>query len=169
MEDSCVSKTLKSTYAKNQIEDDDHLFLWPRGDRTPGICPTWNNGQCRLLLWCSKKMCGARDHRNGKTRTSLSTTTMLRLTGPLECRSFFCQKQHDSGPPSPILIRSVPLWLFPLPQAEASDEGSKIRNHWRDSRGIAEGTWQILKRDFQKFWDSCIRAKGEYVEGDGGN
>jgi len=50
MEESWVSKTQKSTYAKKQIEDDAHLFLWPREDRTLGICPTWNDGQCRLLL-----------------------------------------------------------------------------------------------------------------------
>jgi len=50
MEESCLSKTQKITYAKKQIEDDAHLFLRPRGDRTPGICPTWNDGQCRLLL-----------------------------------------------------------------------------------------------------------------------
>ena len=46
----------KSTYANKQIEDDADLFLWPRGDRRPGICPTWNDGQCRLLLWFSKKV-----------------------------------------------------------------------------------------------------------------
>ena len=34
-------------------------------------------------------MCGARGHRNGETRTSLSTTTMPRLTGPLKFRSFW--------------------------------------------------------------------------------
>jgi len=56
MEESWVSKTQKSTYAKKQTEDDAHLFLWPSGDRTSGICPTWNDGQCRLLLWCSKKV-----------------------------------------------------------------------------------------------------------------
>ena len=39
-----------------------------------------------------------------------------------------------------------PLWLFPLPQAEASDEGSKIRHHWRDSRGIAAVTWHSSKK-----------------------
>jgi len=56
MEESWVSKTQKSTYEKKQIEDDAELFLWPGGDRRPGICPTWNDGQCRLLLWCSKKV-----------------------------------------------------------------------------------------------------------------
>jgi len=35
------------------------------------------------------KMYSARGHRNGKTRTSLSTTTMPRLTGPLKFRSFW--------------------------------------------------------------------------------
>jgi len=41
------------------------------------------------VLRRSVKMCGARGHRNGKTRTSLSTTTMPRLTGPLKFRSFW--------------------------------------------------------------------------------
>ena len=56
MEVSWVSKTQKSMYGKKQIEEDAYLFLWPRGDRTPKICPTWNDRQCKLLLWCSKKI-----------------------------------------------------------------------------------------------------------------
>ena len=43
-------------------------------------------------------MCGERGHRNGKTRTSLSTTTILWFTGPLKFR-IFGQEQHDSDPP----------------------------------------------------------------------
>ena len=39
---------------------------------------------------------------------SLSTTTMPRLTGPLNF-AVFSQEQHDSDPPSPILTRSGPL------------------------------------------------------------
>ena len=89
-------------------------------------------------------MCGARGHRNGKTRSSLSTTTTLRLTGPLKFRSFWPRTAWQWPP---ILhTRSGPLWLFPLPQAEASDEGSKIWHHWRDSRGIAGGTWHNSKK-----------------------
>ena len=130
----------KARMQKKQIEDDAHLFLWPRGDHTPGICPTRNDGQCRLLLWCSKKVtwnCEATEM--GETGTSLSTTTMPRLTGPLKFRSFW---SRTTWPWSLIPhTRSGPLWLFPLPQAEASDEGSNIRHHWRDSRGIAAGTW----------------------------
>ena len=88
-------------------------------------------------------MCGARGHRNGKTRTSLSTTTMPRLTGPLKFRSFWPRTTWQW---SPILTRSGPLWLFPLPQAEASDEGSKIWHQWRYSRGNAAGTWHNSKK-----------------------
>ena len=90
-------------------------------------------------------MCGARGHRNGKTRTSLSTTTMPRLTSPLKFRSFLPITTWQWFP-VPHTHRSGPLWLFPLPQAEASDEGSKIRHHWKDSRGIAAGTWHNSKK-----------------------
>ena len=88
-------------------------------------------------------MCGARGHRNGETRTSLSTTTMLWLTGPLKFRSFW---PWTTWQRSPILTRSGPLWLFPLPQAEASDEGSNIQHHWRDSWGITVGTWHQFQK-----------------------
>jgi len=108
-------------------------------------------------------MCGARGHRNGETRTSLSTTTMPRLTGPLKSFSVFGQEQHDSDPPSPILTRSVPLWLFPLPQTEASDEGSNIRNYWRDSRGIAAGTWHNSKKGLPGMLPSMAETLGTAV------
>ena len=87
-------------------------------------------------------MCGARGHRNGKTRTSLSTTTMPQLTGPLKFRGFWPRTTWQLSP----IPHTHPIWPpenFPLPQAEASDEGSKIWHHWRDSRwitGIQEGT-----------------------------
>ena len=90
-------------------------------------------------------MCGARGHRNGETRTSLSTTTMPRLTGPLKFRSF-CPRTTWQWSPIP---HTHPIWppvTFSLPQAEASDEGSNIRHHWRDSRGIAAGTWHNSKK-----------------------
>ena len=89
-------------------------------------------------------MCGARGHRNGKTRTALSTTTMSRLTCPLKFRRFWPRTTWQWAP---ILHTHTiwPLWLFPLPQAEAWDEGSKIWHHWRDSRGIAAGAWHNYK------------------------
>jgi hypothetical protein len=90
-------------------------------------------------------MCGTRGHRNGKTRSSLSTTTILRLTGPLNFRSFW-QRTAWQWSPIPILSRSGPLWLFPIPQAKALDERSKIWHHWRDSSGISAGTWHDSKK-----------------------
>ena len=90
-------------------------------------------------------MCGARGHRNGKTRTSLSTTTMTRLSGPLKFRSLWPRRAWQWS----LIPHTHMIWppvIFPLLQAEASDEGSKIRHHWRDSRGIAAGTWKSSKK-----------------------
>ena len=63
-------------------------------------------------------------------------------------------------PQSPILTRSGPLWLFPLPQAEALDEGSKIRHHWRDWRGIAAGTWHNSKKGLSGMFPSMAEMLG---------
>ena len=73
---------------------------------------------------------------------------------------FFGKEQHDSDPPSPVLTRSGPLWLFPLPQAEASDEGSNIRHHWRDSRGITAGTWHNSKKGLPEMLPSMAETLG---------
>ena len=98
-----------------------------------------------MMVNADVKMCGARGHRNGKTRTSLSTTTMPWLTGPLKFHSFWPRTIWQWSP----IPHTHPIWplvTFPLPQAEASDEGSKIWHHWRDSRGIAVGTWHNSKK-----------------------
>ena len=64
-------------------------------------------------------MCGARGHRNGKTRTSLTTTTMPRLTGLLKFRSFWPRTiwqwspiphTHPIWPP--VTFSSSPNWCF---------------------------------------------------------
>jgi len=64
-------------------------------------------------------MCGARGHRNGKTRTSLSTTTMLQLTGPLKFRSFWPRTTWQWSPIPhthpiwpPVTFSSSPSWSF---------------------------------------------------------
>ena len=64
-------------------------------------------------------MCGARGHRNGKTRTSLSTTTMPRLTGPLKFRSFWPRTTWQWSPTPhnhpiwpPVKFSSSPSWSF---------------------------------------------------------
>ena len=54
----------------------------------------------------------------------------------------------------------APLWLFPLPQAEASDEDSKIRHHCRDSRGIAAGTWHNSKKGLPGMLPSIAETLG---------
>ena len=65
------------------------------------------------------EMCGARGHRNGKTRTSLSTMTTLRLTGPLKFRSFWPRTTWQWSPIPhthpiwpPVTFSSSPSWSF---------------------------------------------------------
>ena len=60
-------------------------------------------------------MCGARGHRNGKTRT----TTMLWLTGPLKFRSFWPRTTWQWSPIPhthlicpPVTFSSSPSWSF---------------------------------------------------------
>ena len=64
-------------------------------------------------------MCGTGGHRNGKTRTSLSTTTMPRLTGPLKFRSFWPRTTWQWSPIphthpiwSPVTFSCSPSWSF---------------------------------------------------------
>jgi len=64
-------------------------------------------------------MCGARGHRNGETRTSLSTTTMSRLTGPLKLRCFWPRTTWQWSPIPythpiwpPVTFSSSPSWSF---------------------------------------------------------
>ena len=122
MEESWVSKTQKSTYAKKQIEEGADLFLSPRGDRTPGIRPTWNDGQCTLLLWCSKKVtwkCAAQEatemvkpehhypprqcpaHRSFKISQFLAKNNMTLIPIP---------HTHTIWPP--VTFSSSPSWSF---------------------------------------------------------
>ena len=64
-------------------------------------------------------MCGTRDQRNGKTRSSLSTMTMLRLTDPLNFRSFWPRTAWQCSPIPhthqiwrSVTFSSSPSWSF---------------------------------------------------------
>jgi len=111
-------------------------------------------------------MCGARGHRNGKTRTSLSTTTMPWLTGPLK---FLAKNNMTAIPHSPHSPDLAPcdFFLFPKLKGQRFDTTEEIQE---ESQWVLD---TIPKRDFQgcfqawqKRWDRCIRAKGEHFEDD---
>jgi len=116
-------------------------------------------------------MCGARDHRNGKTRTSLSTKAMPRFTCPLKFR-IFGQDQHDGYPPYSHDLAPCDFFLFSkLKLQMESRRFDTIEEIQEESQQVLD---TIQKIDFQgcfqarqKTWDRCIRAKGEYFEGDG--
>ena len=98
---------------------------------------------------------------------------MPRLTGPLNFRSFG-QEQHDSDPHPPYSPDLAPCdFLFPKLKLRMKGRRFDTIEETEEEQQRALDT--IPKRDFQgcfqtwqKRWDHCIRAKGEYFEGDGG-
>ena len=86
----------------------------------------------------------------------------------------FGQEQHDSNPPTPILNRSGPCDFFIFPKLKLRMKGRRF-NITEEIQGESQQVLDTIpKRDFQgcfqawqKCWDHCIRAKGEYFEGDG--
>ena len=79
--------------------------------------------------------------------------------GSFNVSQFLAKNNMTVITPSPVLTRSGPLWLFPLPQAEASDELLKIRHHW-DSRWIAAGTWHNCKKGLPGMLPSMAETLG---------
>ena len=100
-------------------------------------------------------MCGVRGHRNGKTRSSLSITTMLRLTGRLCKVSQFLVKNSITVVPHthpiwpPVTYSSSPSWSF----------GWRVED-WRDSRGIAAGTRYSSKKGLPGMLPSMAEKLG---------
>ena len=114
-------------------------------------------------------MCGARGHRNGKTRTSLSTTTMPRLTGPLKFCSFWPRTTWQWSP----IPHTHPIWppvTLLFPKLKLRLKGRRFDTIEEIQEELQRVLDTIRKRDFQgcfqawqKRWDHCIRAKGEYL------
>ena len=105
-----------------------------------------NVGRKRPQKWQNKKL--TIHHDNAPAHRSFKVS------------QFLAKNSMTVAPPSPILTRSGSLWLFPLPQAEALDEGAKIRHHWRDSRGIAVGTWHNSKKGLPEMLPSMAETLG---------
>ena len=136
----CLQDKRKKTNWRNT-----HLFLWPRECRTPGIRPTWNDDQHRLLLGCSKRL--RENVRRKRAQKWWNHKLTIHQFNALAHRSLsvsqFLVKKNMAV--IPIHTRSGHLWPFSLPQDVASDEGSNIQRHWKDSRGIAACTWHNSK------------------------
>jgi len=74
--------------------------------------------------------------------------------------SQFLAKNNMTVVPHPPYSPDLAPCDFPLLQAVASDEGSKIRHHWRDSRGIAAGTWHNSKKGLTGMLPSMAETLG---------
>jgi len=94
---------------------------------------------------------------------------------PFKILQFFGQGQHASDPPSRYSPDLVPCDFFLLPKLKLRVKGRRFDT----TEEIQEESQRVLDtipgRDFQgcfqawqKRWDRCIRAKGEYFESDGG-
>ena len=93
-------------------------FFDQEGSYTPNLSHLeWRSMQTSTVMFLEGyvKMWGARGHRNGKTRTSLSTTTIPQLTGPLKFRSFWPRTTWQWSP----ILHTHTIWppcdffLFP--------------------------------------------------------
>jgi len=152
------------------------FFLWPRGDRTPWICPTWNDGQCRLLCdvlrrlrenvrrkrpqkWQNQDL--IIDHDNAPAHKSFKVSQFL-------AKNNIAVIPHP--PNSPDL---APCNFFLFPKQKLRMKGRRfdtIEEIQEESQRVHD---TIQKRDFQgcfQAWqkrrDCCIRARREYFEGD---
>ena len=142
-QESWVSKTQRSTHAKSKLKmlicffDQEgiiHRQFVPRG--------IWPMQTSTVMLYGYVKMCGERGHRNGKTRTSLHTTRMLRLTGPLKFRSFW---PRTWVVPHPLYSPDLRRDFFLFPKLKLRMKGRRF-DTTGDSRRIAAGTWQNSKK-----------------------
>ena len=59
---------------------------------------------------------------------------------------FLAKNNMTVIPHRPYSPDLAPCDIFLFPKLKLSDEGSKIRYHWRDSRGIAAGSWHNSKK-----------------------
>ena len=137
------------------------FVLWPRGDRRPGICPTWNDGHCTLLLWCSKNVtwkCAAQETTEMAKPEPHYQPRQCPGSQALSSFAVFGQEQHDSDPPySPDL---APCDFFLFPKLKLRMKCRKIRHHWRDSRGIAVGIWHNSKKGLPGMLPSMAEMLG---------
>ena len=168
----------KNTYSKKQFEDDADLFLWPRRDRTPGIFPTWNDGQCRLYCDVLRRL--RENVRRKRPKKWQNQNVIIHHDNAQAHRSFkvsqFLAKNNMTVIPHPPYSPDLaPCDFFLFPKLKLRMKGRRfdtIEEIQEESQRVLD---TIPKRDFQgcfqawqKRWDRCIRAKGEYFEGDGG-
>jgi hypothetical protein len=84
-------------------------------------------------------------------------------------------QKHYSDSPPPLFAWPRPLRLFPIPLYETTAERASFWQELGDPCGIARGyrhtfeNFQGCMKSLETCWDHCIRAQGDYFEGDGGN
>ena len=103
----------------------------------------------------------------------------VRHKRPQKCRNQNLIIHHDNAPahmsfkglpflaktnmtviPHPPYSPDLAPCDFTLSQADTSDEGSNIRYHWKDSRGIAAGTWHSSKKGLPGMLPSMAETLG---------
>ena len=145
------------------------VSLTKRGSYTGNLSHMeWRSMQTSTLMFYegNVKMCGASVHRNGKTRTSLSTTTMPRLTGVLKFRSFWRRTTWRCYP-STNLLDLAPCDFFLFPKLKLRMKGRRfdtIEEIQQESQRVLDTVpkrvFQGCFQAWQKRWNPVFVQKG---------
>jgi len=177
MEESWVSKNQKSTYAKKQIEDDSPFFFDQEGivhrEFVPPGMTVNADFYCDILRRLRENVWRKRPQK------WQNLNLIIHNDNAPAHRSFkvsqFLAKNNMTVIPHPLYSPDLaPCDFFLFPKLKLRMKGRRfdtIEENEDESQRVLD---TIPKRDFQgcfpawqKRWDRCIRAKGEYFEGDG--
>jgi len=117
-------------------------------------------------------MCGERGHRNARTWTSLSTTTIIRLTGSLKCDSFWPRTTWQWSPIPhthpicpPVTFSSSTSWSFGWRVEESKPlkrfKRNRSENLTNSKKGLPEMLGQLYscKRGVLRKWWRNLTSK----------
>ena len=159
---------------KKQIEDNAHLFLWPRGEFVPPGMTVNADFFCYVL----RKLCENLQHKRPqkwRNQNLIIYNDNAPAHRSFKVSQFLAKNNMTVIPHPPYLPDLAPCDFFLFPKLKLQMKGRTFDT----TEEIQEESQRVLdtipKRDFQgcfqawqKRWDCCIRAKGEYFEGDGG-
>ena len=154
------------------------LVSLTKRDRIPRICPTWNDGQCRLLPWCSEKVtwkCAGKRPQKWQNQNLIIHHDNAPAHRSFKVSQFLTKNKMSEIPHPPYSPDLALCDFFFFPKLKLRMKGQRFdttEEIQEESRWVLDTIpkWEFQGcfQAWQKGWDRCISAKWEYFEGDGG-
>ena len=175
MEEPRISKTKEGKAEPQRDQEHVHHVFRHSRDCAPWIGPWRPDCERRVLLQCSLPSEGGHSAKTTWTvaRGQLAALWWQCTLTPSSCNAWVSRPQQHYHTSASALPDLAPCDFFLFPKMKLQLKGprfDRVEEIQRESQNVLGMLWeqdfQHVFQQWQRCWDWCVAAQGDYIEGD---